>query len=382
LKRQSTGSTFAPSAAPVLGGLLGGLLVGLTWVGACSSSSGSGGAATTGGAGGGGHAGPSGSSGGAPSASGTGGAPAGAGRGGGPGVVVPGSGGAGAGAGNGSGGGVPATASGGAGAGGLGATAGRSGSGAAGGTAGASGPGGSGGAASANLPKFSFFLTSLTAMRTLSKSQNGFGGDLRYGRADGLSGADEICTEIAESSMPGAGAKQWHAFLSVAQGPAGAPINAADRIGKGPWYDRLGRLVATTLTDLLQNRPNGADPAIKEDLPNESGTPNHRPDPTQPVADNHHVLTGSDTQGRLYTVNAKSTCLDWTSSSMDNVMTGRPRIGFSWSVANRTNWISGQDEGGCGAGVAIQENGAGDPTMPFVGSGGGYGGIYCFAMVP
>jgi hypothetical protein len=265
------------------------------------------------------------------------------------------------------------------GGGGLAATAGRSGSGAA---AGAAGSGGAGGAPTTNLPKFSFFVTSLTAMRTLSKSQNGFGGDLRYGQADGLSGADKICTEIAESSMPGAGAKQWHAFLSVAQGPAGAPINAADRIGKGPWYDRLGRLLAMTLADLLQNRPNGADAAIKEDLPNESGTPNHRPDPTQPVADNHHVLTGSDAQGRLYTVIAKSTCLDWTTSSMDNVMTGRPRIGFSWSVMNRTNWISGQDEGGCGAGVAVQENGASDPTMPFVGSGGGYGGIYCFAMVP
>jgi hypothetical protein len=375
LKSQSIGSTFAPWAALVLGGLI----AGLAWLGACSSSSSeSGGPATTDGADGGGHAGNRASTGGAPSGSGTGGAQAGAGSGDGPGVVVPGSGGAGTGAGNGSGGEVPSSASGGTGA----AIAGRSGGGAVGGNGGASGTGGSGGAATANLPKFSFFLTSLTAMRTLSKSQNGFGGDLRYGQADGLSGADEICTEIAESSMPGAGAKQWHAFLSVAQGPAGAPINAADRIGKGPWYDRLGRLVAMTLTDLLQNRPNGADPAIKEDLPNESGTPNHRPDPTQPVADNHHVLTGSDTQGRLYTVNAKSTCLDWTSSSMDNVMTGRPRIGFSWSVSNRTNWISGQDEGGCGAGVAIQENGAGDPTMPFVGSGGGYGGIYCFAMVP
>jgi hypothetical protein len=235
-------------------------------------------------------------------------------------------------------------------------------------------------AATGSLPKFSFFVTSLNAMRALSKSQNGFGGDLRYGQADGLSGADKICTEIAESSMPGSGAKQWRAFLSVTKGPSGTAVNAADRIGPGPWYDRLGRVVGTTLASILQDRPAGADAAIKEDLPNESGTPNHRPDPTQPEADNHHVLTGSDAKGVLY--GPKTTCLDWTSALKDNAMTGRPRIGFSWSVGGRTNWISGQDEGGCGAGVAVEENGGSNPANPIVGSGGGYGGIYCFALTP
>jgi len=129
----------------------------------------------------------------------------------------------------------------------------------------------------------------------------------------------------------------------------------------------------------LNDRPS-ADTAIKEDLPNETGTPNHRPDPTLPEADNHHTLTGSDAMGKLY--GPKATCLDWTSNLKDNVATGRPRIGFSWSISNRTNWISGQDEGGCGAGVAIGENGPSDPNNPIVGSGGGYGGIYCFALVP
>jgi hypothetical protein len=217
-------------------------------------------------------------------------------------------------------------------------------------------------------------------MRTLSKSQDGFGGDLRYGTSDGLTGADKICTEIAESSMPGSGAKQWRAFLSVTKGPAGSAVNAADRIGKGPWYDRRGRLVGNSLTDLLKDRPASADAAIKEDLPNETGTPNHRPDPTQPAVDNHHFLTGSDAQGKLY--GSKATCLDWTSSVKNNTTTGRPRIGFSWSASGRTNWISGQDEGGCGAGVAIGESGGSDPSNPIVGSGGGYGGIYCFALTP
>jgi hypothetical protein len=68
----------------------------------------------------------------------------------------------------------------------------------------------------------------------------------------------------------------------------------------------------------------------------------------------------------------------------DNKTTGRPRIGFSWSTGGRINWVSGQDEGGCGAGITgiASENGPSDPSNPIVGSGGGYGGIYCFAMVP
>ena len=251
--------------------------------------------------------------------------------------------------------------------------------GASGGTAGAGGGGGSGGSVDpSKLEKFSFFVTSMSAMQKLAKSDKGFGGDLRYGTADGLTGADKICTEIAESVMPGATAKMWHAFLSTTK------VNAKDRIGMGPWYDIRGRLVAQNMAGLLGNRP-GADAAIKEDLPNERGFGNHTPNGTT-EDDNHHTLTGSNAQGTLYSMTA--TCKDWTSVSMVNTTTGagvgRPRIGFSWSTGNRTNWISGQDEGGCGAGVTGvgTENGGSDPGNPIVGSGGGYGGIYCFGMVP
>ena len=225
-------------------------------------------------------------------------------------------------------------------------------------------------------PKFSFFVASLVAMRRLSGSQNGFGGDLRYGTADGLTGADKICTEIAESRRPGAGAKEWHAFLSASKGADGMPVNAIDRIGEGPWYDFMGRIVAMNKAALLSARPMGADPAIINDLPNEFGIGNHRPDLSMPAVDNHHVLTGSDAMGRFYSAN--STCKDWT--ALTNA--GRPRIGFSWPAGGRVNWISGQDEGGCGAGVNVGETGGSDPSNPIVGSGGGYGGIYCFAKVP
>lgn len=276
---------------------------------------------------------------------------------------------------------IQAAGSGGAvsGAGGTSSDAGQTGGGTAG-SGGSSGDGGSGGSAidPTTLDKFSFFVTSMVAMRRLSGSQDGFGGDLRYGTDDGLTGADKICTEIAETSMPGSGAKRWRAFLSTVEGP----VHAKDRIGGGPWYDRLGRVVAMNLEDLINERPVGADEAIKDDLPNEDGVPNHRPDPNAPPDDNHHMLTGSNANGELY--GPTSTCLDWTSSSRNNQMTGRPRIGFSWPIQNRVHWISGQDEGGCGAGVTGvgTVNGGSDPSNPIVGSGGGYGGIYCFALVP
>ena len=46
------------------------------------------------------------------------------------------------------------------------------------------------------------------------------------------------------------------------------------------------------------------------------------------------------------------------------------------------HWISSLDEAGCGAGVSIIEMGAPNPNNPTVGSGGGYGGFYCFALTP
>jgi hypothetical protein len=134
-------------------------------------------------------------------------------------------------------------------------------------------------------------------------------------------------------------------------------------------------------TDALANeRPAGADPIIADDLPNEEGVPNSRPDPNQPEVDNHHVLTGSDGEGRLYMGNVNGTCANW--SSTEATADGRPRVGFSWSIQSRVHWISGQDEGGCGAGYDIDGGGGSDPSNPIVGSGGGYGGIYCFALMP
>jgi len=145
------------------------------------------------------------------------------------------------------------------------------------------GSAGSGGAANPLLAKFSFFVTSVASMKMVSGNDQGFGGDLRFGESGegaGLRGADKICKAVAELGMPGAGAKDWRAFLSTtAGGPNGGPVHARTRVGKGPWYDAAGRLVAMTVENLTTgNRPVGADPAIKDDLPNEFGIPNHTAD--------------------------------------------------------------------------------------------------------
>ena len=95
------------------------------------------------------------------------------------------------------------------------------------------------------LPHFSFFVTSLESMRELSGSQDGFGGDLRFGETGpgaGLRGADKLCATIADKSMPGSSAKGWRAFLSATADEHGVQVDAIDRIGEGPWYDRVGRL--------------------------------------------------------------------------------------------------------------------------------------------
>jgi hypothetical protein len=281
-------------------------------------------------------------------------------------------------------------------------------------------------ASSGGTPEdFSFFVTSLRAVQELSGSAQGFGGDLRYGETGpgaGLRGADKICAAIAERSSPGAGKKQWRAFLSATAGEDGKQVDAIDRVGEGPWYDRLGRLIAANKTDLATTRPTGIDEAIKDDLPNEDGVPNHQPDPTQGEVDNHDTLTGSNTEGRLY--DASSTCKDWTANAGSIATEGKPRVGHSWTrsgggpgggpgpdggfppgdggfppgdggngqtcppdcnggeLGDMDNWMSSLTESGCAPGVNLIEMGPPQPDKTTVGSGGGYGGFYCFSLTP
>ncbi|HET9953409.1 MAG TPA: hypothetical protein VFQ61_02835 [Polyangiaceae bacterium] len=236
--------------------------------------------------------------------------------------------------------------------------------------------------------KFSFFILSNAALIRESGKADGFGGGL-----GGIAGADKICQKVAEYVSPCQSKKVWRAFLST------TTENAIDRVGTGPWYDRKGRLLASTKEMLVMDRPGDADVAIKNDFPNENGTLNRNPDGTGQV-DNHETLTGTGIDGKLYNQDPsgtgsmacgpdvgasgqgtwsaeRATCWDWTRATEE----GCPRVGHSWPrQLSGTNWMSVWNENGCAPGGTLTDTGA--PMGRKVGAYGGYGGYYCFAVIP
>src|SRR5690242_1487921 len=77
----------------------------------------------------------------------------------------------------------------------------------------------------------------------VSSRGSGEGGNL-----GGLAGADALCQTLAAAA--GAGGKTWRAYLST-QAAGGTPaVNARDRIGKGPWSNAKGVVIAKDVADL------------------------------------------------------------------------------------------------------------------------------------
>ena len=303
---------------------------------------------------------------------------------------------------------VGGTTGGAAGAAGVGGAAGTAGVGGSAGVAGTAGLGGVGGSIDAGMDagveptRFSFFVTSYEGMMRLANEagvqppDQGFGGDL-----GGLAGADMICQTLAEAAGD-TGGKTWRAFLSAAAGgEGGGPVHAIERIGDGPWYDANDRLVAENIAGLQQERPDG-DPQSVDDLPDELGQP------TSVLGDTHDTLTGSDTMGRFPEgADAFDTCQDWTSRAEegggdaimcghtwprcamfggceDNMMGGGfPGGSFPGGMfGNGSNWVSDHTVQGCKPGVNFEQDGPGVPGLMTVGAGGGWGAIYCFAILP
>src|SRR6266568_8856592 len=123
--------------------------------------------------------------------------------------------------------------------------------------------------AQAQAADTSFFITSVGI---------GNGGNL-----GGLAGADNYCQTLAQAA--GAGAKTWRAYLSTQAADGKPAVSARDRIGKGPWKNSKGTVVAKDVAEL-----HGANGLTKQTALSEKGdvinglgdTPNR-----------HDALTGS-----------------------------------------------------------------------------------------
>ena len=83
-------------------------------------------------------------------------------------------------------------------------------------------------------PNMTFFVTS---------AGPGKGGDL-----GGLTGADRQCQTLAQAA--GAGGKTWRAYLSSQEVGDVKAVNARDRVGRGPWQNFKGEVVAQSIDDL------------------------------------------------------------------------------------------------------------------------------------
>ena len=195
----------------------------------------------------------------------------------------------------------------------------------------------------------SFFITSI-----------GRGDGANFG---GIDGADEHCQDLASDA--GAGNKTWRAYLSKTgiinqQVPENnlAAVHARDRIGKGPWFNAKGVLIARDIEHL-----HGDNNINKQTALNEKGEiVNGRGDnPNQ-----HDILTGSRSDGTAFSPHMDLTCKNWTHSGEGAAAVGHhDRIGpadDNWAKS----WNFSHFSRGC--------------SQDALKSSGGAGLIYCFAI--
>ena len=199
-----------------------------------------------------------------------------------------------------------------------------------------------GGLAQAQQSNMSFFVTS---------AGSGKGADL-----GGLEGADGLCQTLAQAA--GAGSKTWRAYLST-QG-AGA-VNARDRIGRGPWANAKGVVIAKDVAEL-----HGANNLTKQTALNEKGgVVNGRGD----TPNTHDMLTGSQPDGTAFPATPDMTCGNWTKSGEGTAMVGHSdRTGLDDSAPAKS-WNSSHPSRGPDGGCSQDD----------LKSTGGNGLFYCFA---
>jgi hypothetical protein len=199
---------------------------------------------------------------------------------------------------------------------------------------------------SAQQNQMSFFVTSV-----------GSGNGANLG---GLAGADKHCQTLAAAA--GAGNRTWRAYLSAAAMGGQAAVNARDRIGKGPWMNAKGVVVAKEVANLHSDTNNlTKDTALTEKGATVNGVGDK---PNQ-----HDILTGSQADGTLAAAtapNTDATCGNWTSSTDGS---GSAQLGHSDRMGGRgasgMSWNSSHGSRGCSQANLVAT--------------GGNGYFYCFA---
>ena len=188
----------------------------------------------------------------------------------------------------------------------------------------------------------SFFVTSVGS---------GKGADL-----GGLAGADQYCQALAAAA--GASGKTWHAYLSTSAADGKPAVNARDRIGKGPWRNVKGEVIANDVAEL-----HGNNKLTKQTALTEKGTVvNGRGD----TPNTHDILTGSQADGTAFAGSEDRTCGNWTKSGAGSAMVGHSdRTGLDESAPAKS-WNSSHPSRGC--------------SQPDLVGTGGAGLLYCFAV--
>jgi len=171
----------------------------------------------------------------------------------------------------------------------------------------------------------------------------------------GLAGADAHCQKLAAAA--GAGGKTWRAYLSTQAADGAAAVNAKDRIGRGPWQNAKGVVVAKDVAEL-----HGTNNLTKQTALDEKGAVvNGRGD----SPNRHDILTGTQADGTAFPPGEDRTCGNWTRSGDGSAFVGHhDRTGLDTSPP-ALSWNASHATRGCS-----------DDALRAT---GGAGFLYCFA---
>lgn len=172
----------------------------------------------------------------------------------------------------------------------------------------------------------------------------------------GLEGADAHCNALAAAA--GSKLTTWKAYLSTTMPGGEAGVNARDRIGKGPWRNAKGVVVARNVADLHSPKVK----INKETALSEKGEPiKGRGD----TPNEHDILTGSDPMGMFSTAGGDTTCGNWSKSGDGSAIVGHHDLIGLKDTRHMKSWNSSHGSRGC--------------SQEQLKASGGAGLFYCFA---